>query len=178
MPVVPPSGGGIAGHQAQLTAGGRRVDAEGQGPQAVHACATTAEALCPWSPWRLEPPCPVVALASPGVAWRPVSHVLVRSGAVRVGHAPERRRRPGQQTAKAAARWMAARWAPGLRRPRGSPPPVIRALRDLRRPRVAVIHRRAQAPPRGVNGREEPPLQRPRVVADRCGHSGRRRLAA
>jgi hypothetical protein len=44
LPVVQPIGGGIEVHQAQLTAGVRRVDADGQVTQAVRALPPSGNA--------------------------------------------------------------------------------------------------------------------------------------
>ena len=66
-------------------------------------------------------------MESPGVSWKPVSHVLVGVGEVLVGHARERRSRPSTKTDQADARWIAALLAHGLIRPRFVPPPETRA---------------------------------------------------
>jgi transposase len=121
---------GIDVHQAQLTACLRRVDADGHVTQEVREFATTYEALFTLSEWLTEQQCPVVAMESTGVYWRPVYHVLVSTVEVLVGNAQEMRRRPGRKTDKADARWIAELLAHGLIRPRFVPPPPIGALRD------------------------------------------------
>jgi len=72
MPVVHPICCGIDVHQAQLTACRRRVDPDGQVTTDVREFATTYDALLTLSTWLTEEPCPVVALESTGVYWRPV----------------------------------------------------------------------------------------------------------
>jgi transposase len=178
MPVVHPIGGGLDVHQAQLTACRRRVDADGQVTQEVRECATTDAAVLTWSPWLTEQPCPVVALERTGVYWRSVYHVLGGTVEVLVGKAQERRRCPGPKTDKADARWIAELVAPGRLRPSVVPPPSIGALRDLTRPRVALIQARTQAKTRVVKVREETHSKRTSVVSELCGRSGRRMLAA
>jgi transposase len=126
MPVVQPICCGSDVHQAQLTACLRRVDTDGQVTQEVRELATTDDVLLPLSPWVTEAQCPVVALESPGVSWRPVDHVLVGTVEVLVGHAQERRRRPGHKTDQADARWMAELLAHGRIRPSCIPPPRSR----------------------------------------------------
>jgi transposase len=132
MQVVHPICCGLDVHQAQLTACLRRVDTDGQVTTAVREFATTYDALLTLSEWLIEQQCPVVALESTGVYWRPVYHVLVGTVEVLVGHAQEMRWRPGHKTDKADARWIAEllargtvggrarRWAaPECRRRRG-----------------------------------------------------------
>jgi transposase len=178
MPVVHPICGGIDVHQAQLTACRHRVDADGRVPQEVCACATTEDALFTLSGWLTEQQGPVAAMASTGVSWRPVSHVLVGTVEVLVGHAQARRRPPGHTTDKTDARWIAERLAHGLIRPSCVPPPPIGALRDLTRTRVALIQARTPAKNRVVKVREDTTITRTSVVSDRFGRSGRRMLAA
>jgi transposase len=178
MPVVHPICCGIDVHQAQLTACLRRVDTDGQVTTDIREFATTDDALLTLSTWLIEQQCPVVALESTGVSWRPVDHVLVGTVEVLVGHAQEMRRRPGQKTDKADARWMAELLAHGLIRPSFVPPPSIGALRDLTRTRVALIQARRPANNRVVKVREDTQIKLTSVVADLFGRSGRRLLAA
>lgn len=178
MPVVQPICCGIDVHQAQLTACLRRVDADGQVTQEVRACATTDDALLTWGTWLTEEQCPVAALESTGVDWRPVYHVLEGMVEGLVGNAQEMRRRPGHKTDKADARWMAELLAHGLIRPSVLPPPPIGARRDLTRTRVTLIQSRAQANNRGIKVLEETTIKLTSVVSDLFGRRGRRMLAA
>jgi transposase len=178
MQVVHPICCGIDVHQAQLTACVRRVDADGQVTQEVREFATTYDALFTLSTWLTEQQCPVVAMESTGVYWRPVYHVLVSTVEVLVGNAQEMRRRPGHKTDKADARWIAELLAHGLIRPSFIPPPAISVLRDLTRTRVALIQSRAQAKNRVVKVLEDTNIKLTTVVSDLFGRSGRRMLAA
>lgn len=178
MQVVHPICCGLDVHQAQLTACLRRVDADGQVTQEVREFATTYDALLTLSTWLTEEQCPVIALESTGVYWRPVYHVLVGTVEVLVGNAQEMRRRPGHKTDKADARWIAELLAHGLIRPSFIPPPPIQALRDLTRTRVALIQARTQAKNRVVKVLEDTNIKLTSVVSDLFGRSGRRMLAA
>ena len=117
MAVVHPICGGIDVHQAHLTACLRRVTEDSQVTQEVREFATTSPALLAWLDWLSAQDCPVVAVESTGVYWRPVYHVLAGTIEVVVGHAQEMRRRPGRKTDKADARWIAELLAHGLIRP-------------------------------------------------------------
>jgi transposase len=178
MPVVHPICCDIDVHQAQLTACLRRVDADGQVTPEVRELATTYDALRTLSTWLTEEQCPVVALESTGVSWRPVYHVLVGTVDVLVGNAQEMRRRPGHKTDKADARWIAELLAHGLMRPSFVPPPPIGALRDLTRTRVALIQARTPAKNRVVTVFEDTNITLTSVVSDLFGRRGRRMLAA
>jgi transposase len=178
MHVVHPICCGIDVHQAQLTACLRRVDTDGQVTTEVREFATTYDALLTLSEWLTEQQCPVVALESTGVYWRPVYHVLVGTVEVLVGNAQEMRRRPGHKTDKVDARWIAELLAHGLIRPSFIPPPPISALRDLTRTRVALIQARTQAKNRVVKVLEDTNIKLTSVVSDLFGRSGRRMLAA
>jgi transposase len=107
-----------------------------------------------------------------------VYHVLSGTLEVVVGNAQEMRRRPGHQTDKAEARWIAELLAHGLIRPSVLPPPPIQALRDLTRTRVALVQSRSQAKNRVHKSLEDTNIKLASVVAELFGVSGRRMLAA
>jgi transposase len=178
MQVVHPICCGIDVHQAQLTACLRRVTEDGQVTQEVREFATTYPALLVLLDWLSAQHCPVVAMESTGVYWRPVYHVLAGTVEVLVGNAHEMRRRPGRKTDKADAGWIAELLAHGLIRPSFVPPPAIQALRDLTRTRVALVQTRSQAKNRVTKVLEDTNIKLSSVVADLFGVSGRRMLAA
>jgi transposase len=117
-------------------------------------------------------------MESTGVYWKPIYHVLSGAVDVLVGYPYEMRRRPGRKTDPADARWIAALLAHGLIRPSFIPPPPIRALRDLTRPRVALVQTRSQTKNRVYKIREDTNIKVASVVSDLFGVSGRRMLAA
>ena len=77
MQVVHPICWGIDVHQAQRTACLRQVPLDGQVPQEVRKFATTYAALLAMLDWLVERHCPVGAMESTGVSWRPGYPVLV-----------------------------------------------------------------------------------------------------
>jgi transposase len=169
---------GIDVHQARLTACLRRVSAEGQVTQDVREFGTLYNDLLALSDWLVAEDCPVVAMESTGVYWKPLYHVLASVLEVYVGNAADMQRRPGKKTDKADARWIAELLAHGLIRPSFIPPPAIRALRDLTRTRVALIHTRTQAKNRIQAVLEDTNIKLASVVSDVFGKSGRRMLDA
>jgi transposase len=178
MQVVHPLCCGIDVHQARVTACLRQVHEDGQVTTEVREFATTYEALLALSEWLATQHCPVVAMESTGVYWKPVYHVLVGVVEVLVGNAREMRPRPGKKTDKADARWIAALLAHGLIRPSFVPPPEIRALRDLTRTRVGLVQTRTQAKNRVQKVLEDSNIKLASVVSDVFGKSGRQMLQA
>ena len=122
--------------------------------------------------------CPVVALESTGVYWKPIYHVLVGVAEVFIGNAYDMRRRPGKKTDKADALGIAELLAHGLIPPRFLPPPEIRALRDLTRTRVALIQTRTQAKNRIQAVLEDTNIKLASVASDVFGKRGRHMLKA
>ena len=76
MQVEHPVCGGIDVHKDTLTACLRRVDANGQVSKEGREFVTTYTSLLALSDWLVEQHCPVVAMESTGVYWKPVYHVL------------------------------------------------------------------------------------------------------
>ena len=178
MQVVYPVCCGIDVHQAQLTACLRQVDAAGHVTQEIQEFGTTLSALLRLLEWLVTQQCPVVAMESTDVYWKPVYHVLVGSVDVLIGNPHEMRRRPGHKTDPADACWIAELLAHGLIRPSFIPPPPIRALRDLTRTRVALVQTRSQTKNRVYKILEDTNIKVASVVTDLFGKSGRRMLAA
>ncbi len=84
----------------------------------------------------------------------------------------------GHKTDQRAATWSAELLAPGLIKPRGVPPPEMRALRDLTRTRVSLVQRRTQAQNRVYKIVADTTITLASVVSEVCGKSARRLLEA
>jgi transposase len=127
MEIVHPVCCGIDVHAAQLTACVRRVGAAGQIRTELVEYGTTSRELLAFRRWLHEQGCPVVALESTGVSWQPVSHGLIEEVDGHLAHSRDGRQRPGKQTDKRDATWIAELLAHGLITPSCVPPPTIRA---------------------------------------------------
>jgi transposase len=169
---------GIDGHKDTLTACLRRVDANGQVSKAGRELATTSTSLLALSDWLVEQHCPVVAMESTGVYWKPVYHVLAGTVEVCIGNAHALRSRPGTKTDNREAAWIAELWAHGLIRPSFVPPPAMCALREVTRTRVALVQTRSQSKNRVPKLLEDTNLKLGSVVSELFGVTGRRLLAA
>jgi transposase len=154
------------------------VDANGQVSKERRECATTYTSLLTLSDWLVEQHCPIVAMESTGVSWKPVSHGLVGTVEVSIGNAHELRSRPGTKTDKRDAAWIAELLAQGLLQPSFVPPPEMCALRDVTRTRVALGQTRSHSKHRVHKLLEDTTRKLGSVVSDRFGGTGRRLLAA
>ena len=169
---------GLDVHKDTLTACLRRVDTNGQVSKEGREFATTSTSLLALSDWLVEQHCPVVAMESTGVYWKPVYHVLAGTVAGFIGNAHELRSRPGTKPDKRDAAWIAELLAHGLIRPSLVPPPAICALRDVTRMRVALVQTRSQRKNRVHKLLEDTNLKLGSVVSALFGVTGRRMLAA
>jgi transposase len=178
MQVVHPICCGLDVHQARLTACLRHVNDAGQVTTEWREFGTLYSELLALSDWLVAQHCPIVAMESTGVYWKPIYHVLVGVVEVLVGNAREMRPRPGHKTDPADARWIAELLAHGLIRPSFVPPPETRALRDLTRTRVGLVQTRTQAKNRVQKVLEDSNIKLGSVVSDVFGKSGRQMLKA
>jgi transposase len=166
MQVVHPVCCGLDVHQATLKACLRYVSADGQITTELRDFGTISSELLALSDWLIAQHCPIVAMESTGVYWKPIYHVLVGVVEVIVGNAREMRPRPGHKTDPADARWIAELLAHGLIRPSFIPPPPICALRDLTRTRVALVQTRSQSKNRVYKILEDTNIKLAGVVTD------------
>jgi transposase len=178
MQVIHPVCCGIDCHQAQLTVCLRRVSEDGQITTQLREFGTIYQDLLALSDWLVEEACPVVAMESTGVYWKPVYHVLSGVVDVYIGNPFDMRRRPGKKTDKADATWIAELLAHGLIQPSFVPPPEISALRDLTRSRVVLVQTRTRAKNRVQGILQDTNIKMSSVMSDVFGKSGRRMLEA
>ena len=178
MQIVPAVCCGLDVHQATLTACLRRVSDDGQITTQLRESGTTSPEFLALGDWLVAQACPVVAMESTGVYWKPIYHVLSGVVEVVVGKAREIRPRPGNKTDKADATWSAELLAHGLIRPSCVPPPAMGALRDLTRTRVGLVQTRTQAKNRVQQILEDSTITLASVASEVFGTRGRRMLEA
>jgi transposase len=178
MDVVHPICCGIDVHKEQVTACIRIVEAQGRVHTEVEEFSTVVSGLMALAQWLSEANCPVVAMESTGVYWKPVYHILSEQVEVVVGNAREMRPPPGKKTDKKDAKWIAELLAHGLIRPSFVPPPQIAALRSLTRTRVKLVQMRTQAKNRVHQVLEDTNIKLSSVVSDLFGVSARKMLDA
>jgi len=154
--------------------------AEGQGGYRLEhrTFPTVLKGLMALVDWLVSEKCPVVAMESTGVYWKPVYHVVVAQCTVVLGNAHEIRQRPGKKTDKADATWIAELLAHGLITPSYIPPPQIQALRELTRTRVGFVQMRSQVKNQVHRHLEDTGIKLGTVASDIFGVSGRDMLAS
>jgi len=90
--------------------------------------------------WLLMHECPVVAMESTGIYWRPVHNVLEDLFQVVLVNARDVRNVPGRKTDMGDSRWLAGLLRHGLLRGSFIPPMEVRQWRDLTRLRKQYVH--------------------------------------
>ncbi len=178
METVHPLCCGLDVHQAQVSACLRRVNADGGVSVEHRRYATTLRELTALSDWLVESGCPVAAMESTGVYWKPVYHVLDGVVEVWVLNACDVKQRRGKKTDRADAQWIAEMLAYALVQPSFVPPAKITALREMVRMRTALVHSRTQAKNRVLMVLEDTNIKLSSVVSDVFGASGRAILEA
>jgi transposase len=164
---------GLDVHQASVSACLRRVATDGTIGTESQQFATTVQGLTQLSQWLTEAGCPIVAMESTGVYWKPVFHILSATVEVWVVNARDIKQRRGKKTDRADAQWIAELLAYGLIEPSFIPPPQIVALRDLIRMRTALVETRTQVKNRVLAVLEDTNVKLASVVSDPFGVSGR-----
>jgi len=187
-PITPAEGGimelvnrvccGLDVHKPWLTACLRRVDDDGTVKKTIREFDTTTKALWELSDWLSEHHCPVVAMESTGIYWKPVFHILSQTVEVIVANAHEISRRPGDKTDKRDAKWISELLAHGLIRPSFIPPPHISAMRDLARLRTTLVQTRSQAKNRVHKILEDANIKLSSVATNLFGKSCRKMIDA
>jgi len=90
--------------------------------------------------WLLDHGCPVVAMESTGIYWRPVHNVLEDSVQVVLVNARDIKNVPGRKTDIGDSKWLAGLLRHGLLRGSFIPMKEVREWRDLTRLRKKYVH--------------------------------------
>ena len=169
---------GLDVHQASVSACLRRVADDGVISVETRDFSTTVQGLIELSEWLIEAHCPIAAMESTGVYWKPVFHILSATIEVWVVNARDVKHRRGKKTDPVDAKWISELLAHGLIEPSFVPPPQISALRDLIRMRTALVQTRTQIKNRTLAVLEDTNIKLASVVSDPFGVSGRAMMDA
>lgn len=169
---------GLDVHKRMLVACMRRAAEAGAVEKETKQFTTTVAGLLELSTWLAERQCPVVAMESTGVFWRPVYHALSGAFEVIVANPRDVRPRQGKKTDKADAAWIADLLAHGLVPQSFIPPPAIDGLRNMTRARVGLVQTRTQTKNRVHKILEDTCIKLASVVSDLFGTSARAMLDA
>jgi transposase len=178
METIHPICCGLDVHQAGVTACLRRVTAENSVSLEKREFSTTVRGLTQLCEWLTEAGCPIAAMESTGVYWKPVYHILAATMEVWVVNARDVRCRRGKKTDPSDAKWIAELLAYSLIEPSFIPPPEIAALRDVIRMRTALVQTRTQVKNRVLAVLEDTNVKVASVVSDPFGVSGRKMMEA
>jgi len=178
METIHPICCGLDVHQAIVFACLRRINANGAVSVEGRDFITTVKGLTALADWLVEEGCPIAAMESTGVYWKPVWHILSPMLDVWILNPRDVKQRRGKKRDPVDAKWIAELVAHDLVQPSFVPPPTIGALRDLVRMRTALVQMRTQVKNRVLAVLEDTNVKLASVVSDPFGVSARKMLDA
>jgi transposase len=156
----------------RLTSSGRRVEKEGA------TFGTTPPQLVALLAWLQAWEVTHVAMASTGVYWKPVWHMLAGHVELLLVNARHVKTVPGRKTDVKDCEWIAQLMQYGLLRGSFVPSPEVRQWRDLTRHRTKLTDQRTAVVNRIHKVLEDANVKLSSVISDIMGVSGLRMLRA
>jgi transposase len=153
-------------------------DAQGQRCEQVRTFGTMTKDVLALRDWLHEHGCPVVAMESTGVYWKPLFNLLEGAVKVMLVNPAHIKQVPGRKTDVKDCQWLAQLLEHGLLKGSFIPPAQIRDLRDLTRYRRKLVQARAQEVNRVHKLLEDANIKLASVATDVMGVSGRAILQA
>jgi len=135
--VVHPICCGLDVHKASIAVCCVATAADGSEDMEIAEFDTFTDDLIRLRDWLIERDCPVVAMESTGVYWRPVHNVLEAYVKVVLVNARHTKHVPGRKTDLADSQWLAGLLRHGLLRGSFIPPQQVRQWREMTRLRKA-----------------------------------------
>jgi transposase len=124
---------GLDIHKNKISACLITVGKNGQELHELKEFDTYTKELFSLKKWLDQNSCPVVAMESTGVYWRPVHNILEKSINVTLVNARHIKNVPGRKTDISDCKWLAGLLRHGLLKSSFIPPEPIREIRDLSR---------------------------------------------
>lgn len=172
--IVHPVCCGLDVHKESVTACMLFPDPEtGEERYEVRVFGTFTDELTGLRGWLLGQSCPVVAMESTGIYWRPVHNVLEDAVRVILVNARDMHNVSGRKTDIGDSRWLAGLLRHGLLRGSFIPPAEIRQWRDLTRLRKRFVHTVGDYKKRAHKLFESANIKIDSVVSDLFGATGR-----
>lgn len=178
METIHPICCGLDVHQASVAACLRRVNSDDTVSVEVRVFGTTVKDLTALADWLVQSSCPLAAMESTGVYWKPVWNILSPLLDVWILNARDVKQRRGKKKDRTDAKWIAELVAHDLVQPSFVPPPGIGALRDLVRMRTVLVQTRTQVKNRVLAILEDTNVKLASVASDPFGVSGRKIMEA
>jgi len=124
---------GLDVHKDKISACLLTVGKNGEEVHELREFGTFTEELYDMEKWLVDNKCPVVAMESTGVYWRPIHNVIENSMQVLLVNARHIKNVPGRKTDLSDSKWLAGLLRHGLLKGSFIPPDHIREIRELAR---------------------------------------------
>jgi len=171
--IVHPICCGLDVHKESVSACVIFPDSAGEEQYEIKVFGTFTDDLTRLREWLLSHACPVVAMESTGVYWRPVHNVLEEAVQVVLVNARDMRNVSGRKTDIGDSRWIAGLLRHGLLRSSFIPPQAVRQWRDLTRLRKKYVQSAGDYRKRTHKLFESANIKIDSVVSDLFGVTGR-----
>ncbi|MDP1992936.1 MAG: IS110 family transposase [Syntrophales bacterium] len=171
--VVHPICCGLDVHKESISACVIFPDTDGVDQYDVKVFGTFTDELMRLRLWLLDHKCPVVAMESTGIYWRPVHNVLEDALRVVLVNARDIKNVPGRKTDIGDSKWLAGLLRHGLLKSSFIPPQDVRQWRDLTRLRKKYVHAVGDYRKRTHKLFESANIKIDSVVSDLFGVTGR-----
>ena len=171
--IVHPICCGLDVHKESISACVIYADKDGIDQYDVEEFGTFTDELMRLRSWLLDHECPVVAMESTGIYWRPVHNVIEESFQVILVNARDIKNVPGRKTDIGDSKWLAGLLRHGLLKSSFIPPMVVRQWRDLTRLRKKYVQTVGDYRKRTHKLFESANIKIDSVVSDLFGVTGR-----
>lgn len=169
---------GVDVHKKEVTACLVWRDAEGRRQSDVRTYRTMTQELLSLREWLDTHGCPVVAMESTGVYWKPLFNLLEGDFEVLLVNPAHVKNVPGRKTDVKDSEWLAELLEHGLLKASFIPPVAIRDLRDLTRYRRKLVEMKSSEVNRLAKVLEDANIKLASVATDVMGVSCREMIAA
>jgi transposase len=171
--IVHPVCCGLDVHKQKISACLIMVDIFGKEQHTIKEFGTFTDDLLKMKQWLIDNECPIVAMESTGVYWRPIHNILEGHMAVILANARHYKHVPGRKTDICDSKWLAGLLKHGLLRGSFIPPKEIRQWRELTRLRRTYTESLADYKRRVHKLFETANIKIDSVVSDLFGVTGR-----
>ena len=164
---------GLDIHKQFVTACLMTIDSMGKETSLLESFGTFTDDLVRLREWLLEHECPIVALESTGVYWRPVHNLLEGYLNVVLVNARHIKNLPGRKTDMSDCQWIATLLRVGFLKASFIPPKAVRQWRELTRYRRSLVEALGDAKRQAHKLLESSNIKIDSVVSDLFGKTGR-----
>lgn len=172
--VVHPVCCGLDVHKKSISACLMSNDSNGLEQSTIREFDTFTDSLIELREWLIEQNCPIVAMESTGIYWRPVHNILEEAVQVILVNARQVKNVPGRKTDIADSKWLAGLLRHGLVKGSFIPPKHVREWRDLARYRQKHVQTLNDYKRRTHKLLESANIKVDSVLSDLFGVTGRR----